>query len=252
MRWIETARRRFSSLPLGAKLAWLSAGLSALFVAATLIPLSISTRQTTRQIIATELRQTQRALIENQSQELFRLEYTATLIGQTSTIRAAIAEDRSQVQQRAHRRGLDPVLVVTVRAALEEALPKVNKDLIVITDDSGRVFAAASRYRTPIVTGTDLSSLQAVHVALDPDVPPDTGVYGVINLSTGAYSVAAVPLVSGGRTLGAILLGQRIDSAYVEAVRRTFDRGDVVVAAGNDVIVSTRRDLGPADFASLA
>jgi C4-dicarboxylate-specific signal transduction histidine kinase len=143
---METARRRFSSLPLGAKLAWLSAGLSALFVAAILIPLSITTRQTARQIFATELRQTQRVLIENQSQELFRLEYTATLIGQTSTIRAAIAEDRSQVQQRAHRRGLDPVLVVTVRAALEEALPKVNKDLIVITDDSGRVFAAASRY----------------------------------------------------------------------------------------------------------
>src|SRR5438105_8647123 len=112
MRWIETVRRRFSSLPLGAKLAWLSAGLSALFVAATLIPLSISTRETTRQIIAKELRQTQRALIENQTQELSRLEYTATLIGQTSTIRAAIAEDRSQVQQRAHRRGLDPVLVV--------------------------------------------------------------------------------------------------------------------------------------------
>jgi signal transduction histidine kinase/CheY-like chemotaxis protein len=251
MRWIDTVRRRFSSLPLGAKLAWLSAGLSALFVAATLIPLSITTRQAARQIIATELRQTQRALIENQSQELFRLEYTATLIGQTSTIRAAIAEDRSQVQQRAHRRGLDPVLVVTVRAALNEALPKVNKDLIVITDDSGRVFAAASRYRTSIVTGTDLSSLQAVHVALDPDVPADTGVYGVIDLSAGTYSVAAVPLVSGGRTLGAILLGQRIDSTYLASVRRTFG-GDVVVAAGNEVIASTRRDLGPAEFHSLA
>src|SRR5438552_1628014 len=115
MRWIETVRRRFSSLPLGAKLAWLSAGLSALFV------------------------------------------------------------------------------------------------------------AAASRYRTSIVTGTDLSSLRAVHVALDPDVPSDTGVYGVIDMTAGTYSVAAVPLVSANRTLGAILLGQRIDAAYLAAITRMFD-----------------------------
>src|SRR4051812_5566812 len=209
-RWIETARQRYASLPLGAKLAWLSAGLSALFVAATFIPLSISTRQSTRQMIATELQQTQRALIENQSRELSRLEYTAKLIGQNSTLMAAIAEDRSQGLERRHRKGLNPVLVVTVRAALEEALPKVNRDLIVITDDSGRVFAAASRDSTSIVTGTDLSSMQAVHIALDPEVPADTGVYGVIDLRSRTYSVAAVPLVSSGRTLGAILLGQRI------------------------------------------
>ena len=251
MRWVAIVRQRFSSLPLGAKLAWLSAGLSALFVAATLIPLSVSTRQTTRQIIATELRQTQRALLANQSQELSRLEYTAKLIGQNSTLMAAIAEDRSQVREHAHRRGLDPVLVVTVRAALAEALPKVGRDLIVITDDSGRVFAAASRHRTSIVTGTDLSSLRAVHVALDPDVPADTGVYGVIDLSASTYSVAAVPLVSSGHTLGAILLGQRIDSTYLASMRRAFD-GDVVVTAGDDLIASTRRGLGPAEFRSLA
>src|SRR3954469_11034853 len=204
-RWIATTRQRYSSLPLGAKLAWLSAALSALFVAATFIPLSISTRQSTRQMIATELQQTQRALIENQSRELSRLEYTAKLIGQNSTLMAAIAEDRSQGLERRQRHGLNPVLVVTVRAALAEALPKVDRDLIVITDDSGRVFAAASRDSTSMTTGTDLSSLKAVQVALDPDVPADTGVYGAIDLSTGTYSVAAVPLVSAGRTLGAIL-----------------------------------------------
>src|SRR5437762_905825 len=132
MRWIETARRRYASLPLGAKLAWLSAGLSALFVAATLIPLSISTRQSTRRMIATELQQTQRALLDNQSRELSRLEYTARLIGQNSTLLAAIAEDRSQALMRRRRHGLNPVLVVTVRAALQEALPKVDRDLIVI------------------------------------------------------------------------------------------------------------------------
>src|SRR5687768_2477360 len=109
-RWIETLRRRFASLSLGAKLAWLSAGLSALFVAATLIPLSLSTRQTTRQIIADELRRTQRVLLANQSEELGRLKYAATLIGRNSTLMAAIAEDKSQEKSGPRRRGINPAM----------------------------------------------------------------------------------------------------------------------------------------------
>src|SRR5258708_9894563 len=35
-------------------------------------------------------------------------------------------------------------------------------------------------------------------------------------------------------------------------MRRTVEEGDVVVAAGNEVIATTRRDLGPAEYHSLA
>jgi signal transduction histidine kinase/CheY-like chemotaxis protein len=246
-------RRRIASLPLGAKLAWLSAALIAVFVAAAMIPLSVSTRRATRRIVAAQLEQTQRALLENQRRELARLEYTARLIGQSSTIMAAIAEDRSQGGQRRRQnasRSIDPAYLATARAALEEALPRTDEDIIAITDDSGRVFTAMSRAgRSPLESGADLSSLPAVHVALDPAAPADTGVYGVLDLPSSVYSVAAVPLVSAGRTLGAIIIGRRIDSTYLGSLGRVFD-GSVVVLSGERVVAATG-DLVASDLAPL-
>ena len=220
----ESLRRRLASLPLASKLAWLSAALTAIFVATTLIPLSVSTRATTRQIVADQLARTQRALLANQERDLAALRHSATLIGQNARMRASMADDQTQ--------RLSPALMLTAQRELERELLNVDQDIIVIADDSGKVFAVASRDSATLPARTDLSSLEAVKVALDPAAPADTGVYGVLDVGTRSYSVAAVPLVSAGRTLGAILLGQRIDSAYIASVKSMFE-GDVVLATGD-------------------
>lgn len=248
---IGALRRRFASMRLASKLAWLSAGLTAIFVAATMLPLSLSTRQATRDIVAERLSQTQHLLIANQQRELSRLMQAATLIGRNSAMLAAIADDRSQSLTSSSRRGFNPVLVVTVRHELEKVLKNANSDLIVIADDSGKVFAAAARDSTLIGSGTDLGKLEAVKIALDPDIPADTGVYGVIETGDAAYSVAVVPLVSAGRTLGAILLGERIDAEYLGAMKSAFE-GEVVVTTGDRIIASTREALDSADLRSLS
>ena len=54
----------------------------------------------------------------------------------------------------------------------------------------------SSRYRTSLAPGANLGTLQAVRVALDPEMPADTGVYGVIGMNNSVYSIAAVPLVT--------------------------------------------------------
>jgi signal transduction histidine kinase len=244
---LAALRQRFGSLRLSSKLAWLSAGLTAVFVATTFIPLSLNTRDTARQIVARQLGQTQRALIVNQTRELQRIEHAATLIGQNSAMLAAIADVRTQSLAGGPRRGLNPVLALTVRHELEKELRNVDQDLIVIADDSGRVFAAASSDSAPLAEGSSLASLEAVKVALDPEVPADTGVYGVLDIGSDFFSIAAVPLVTAGRTLGVVLLGERVDSAYLTSIKSVFD-GDVMVAAGNRVIATTRSTI---DHASL-
>jgi signal transduction histidine kinase len=222
---LAALRRRFGSLPLASKLAWLSAALTAVFVATTLIPLSLSTRTTTRDIVARQLRRTQRALIASQERDLATLEHTASLIGQNARMRAAMTDDQTQQ--------LSPALAVTTQRELEDELANVGQDIIVIVNQNGRVFTMASRDTGRLGPRADLSSLEAVRVALDPEAPADTGVYGVLDVPPFSYSVAAVPLVSAGRTLGAVLLGERIDSAYLAGVQSRFD-GNVVVAVGNE------------------
>ena len=217
-------RRRLSALPLASKLAWLSAALTAVFVATTLIPLSVSTRETTRRVVADQLTRTQRALIVNQERDLASLQHAATLIGQNAPMRAAMADDQTQQ--------LDPALIATTQNELERELASVEQDIIVIVDRNGRVFASAATDSAAIGRRTDLSALEAVKAALDPNAPADSGSYGVLDAGPNSYSVAAVPLVSAGRTLGAILLGERIDSAYIAEVKSRFD-GDVVVVTGD-------------------
>jgi signal transduction histidine kinase len=232
-------RRRLSSLPLAFKLAWLSAALTAVFVATTLIPLSVSTREATRRVVADQLTRTQRALIVNQERDLASLQHAATLIGQNARMRAAMADDQTQQ--------LDPALIATTQNELERELANVEQDIIVIVDLNGRVFASAATDSTAIGRRTDLSVLDAVKAALDPNAPSDSGSYGVLDAGSRSYSVAAVPLVSAGRTLGAILLGQRIDSAYIADVKSRFD-GDVVVVTGDSTPV-TGKDVVAAPLA---
>jgi signal transduction histidine kinase len=217
--------RNFRSLSLGSQLAWLSAGLTAVFVAATLIPLSVSTRGTTRQIVAEQLARTQRALIANQERDLASLEHSATLIGQNARLLAAMADDQTGQ--------LSAALAATTQRELEDQLRNVGQDILVVVDQNGRVFAGAASDKTPPMKSMDLSALEAVRVVLDPMVRADTGVYGVLDVPPKSYSVAAVPLVAAGRTFGAILLGERIDSTYFARVKSLFD-GNVVVAIGDD------------------
>jgi signal transduction histidine kinase len=214
---------RFSALPLASRLAWLSAALTAIFVATTLIPLSLSTRTTTRDIVARQLARTQRALIASQERDLATLEHTATLIGQNARMRAAMTDDQSQQ--------LSPALATTTQRELEDELANVGQDIIVIVNQNGRVFTSASRDSLRLDRTVDLSSLEAVKVALDPNAPADTGVYGVLDVPPFSYSVAAVPLVSAGRTLGAVILGERIDSTWLAGVQSRFD-GNVVMSIG--------------------
>ena len=218
-------KRTFKALPLASQLAWLSAGLTAVFVAATLIPLSVSTRSTTRQIVAEQLARTQRALIANQERDLASLEHSATLIGQNARLLAAMADDQTGQ--------LSAALAATTQRELEDQLRNVGQDILVVVDQNGLVFAGAASDKTPPKKSMDLSALEAVRVVLDPMVRADTGVYGVLDVPPKSYSVAAVPLVAAGRTFGAILLGERIDSTYFARVNSLFD-GDVVVAIGDD------------------
>src|SRR5687768_4399075 len=113
---------RVRSMRLSRKLAWLSAGLTALFVATTLIPLSMSTRSTTQRIVGEQLARTQRAIIANQERELAALRQAATLLGRNARLRAAMTDDQTQQ--------LDPQLYATTTRELMRQISDASQDII--------------------------------------------------------------------------------------------------------------------------
>ena len=123
--------------------------------------------------------------------------------------------------------------------------------MLLVTDDSGRVFAAAARIGEPVARGVNLMSSSAVRHALDPNAPADAGDLAVLRTGAGQLEIAVYPLVQDGHTLGALVLGRRIDSAFVATARAASD-AEVLLTVGGSVVSSSAGIPGtPAVVAQL-
>src|SRR5262249_8587604 len=129
-------------------------------------------------------------------------------------------------------------LVNTVEEELRNRLRNVQADLLIVTDDSGRVFAAAARGGAMLPRGTSLLSLKAVQRALDPTAPAGRGDLAGLRTDAGPLEVAVYPLVQAGYTLGSLVLGRRLDSAFLVTARTESDP-EVVLTTGDRVAASS-------------
>ncbi len=213
---------------LSVKLAWLGAGLTALVIGATLLALTLEIRANTRRRFADELRRNQDTFKHVQQQKLDQLTFAASLISRTAkipylleTIGGETGVGRAQ-------------LVGTVQKELESLVLQSGKDILFVTDDSGRVFASAARQGMPVRVGTNLSRMRAITQGLDPAERIPRGALAVLRQPGADYQVAVYPVEQSGYTLGVLVLGERLDSGFVAAAREAFD-GYVVISVGGTI-----------------
>ncbi len=224
---------------LSVKLAALGAAVTAVVVFLAFLALSVEIRGSTERSLSDELLRNQKTLQQIEAHDASQLVFAAGLITQTPSFQYDLSIYRSE-KNTAGRTRTD--LVNTMEDELNARLRRVGGNLLLVTDDSGRVFAAAGSNGVTVPRGTNLTSLGAVAHALDPRAPADVGGLGVLRTDVGYYQVAAYPLVQAGITLGSLVLGRRLDSAFINAARATSDAGviltagAVVVAAGDSVV----------------
>ena len=219
---------------LSVKLAWLGAALMALVVAATVIALTLQIRTNTRRRFEDELRRNQNTFAHFQQEKLEQLEFGASLISRTASLPYALETYRAEAMSGVRRADLGP----TVQQQLEKLVLESNKDILLVTDDSGRVFASAARRGIPVPVGTDLSRMREIRQGLDVRERITRGGLAVLRRGDGDYQVAVYPVELGGYTLGTLVLGERLDSSFVNAARAAFD-GYVVVSIGNSIASGT-------------
>ena len=217
---------------LSVKLAALGAMVTAVVVLLAFLALSIEIRGDTERSLNAELLRNQKTLQQIEAHDASQLVFAAGLITQTPSFQYDLSIYRVE-KNTAGRTRTD--LVNTMQDELRTRLRRVGGDLLLVTDDSGRVFAAAGSNGVTVPQGTNLTSLGAVARALDPRAPADVGGLGVLRTDVGYYQVAAYPLVQAGITLGSLVLGRRLDSAFIASARATSDAG-VVLTAGGTVV----------------
>ena len=77
----------------------------------------------------------------------------------------------------------------------EKIATALGRDLLIVTDDRGRVLAASERHGKRPRAGADLSGLPVVRRALDPSSPTDASNFGVTRLGGDYFQVGCVPIV---------------------------------------------------------
>src|SRR5579859_4036524 len=91
--------RRLRTLPLAAKLAWLSGGLTAVIVLATFVGLSLRAAEIARTVVNDEVERNQATLVQLEKVRLADLKFGATLVASASNINAALTTEGSERNQ---------------------------------------------------------------------------------------------------------------------------------------------------------
>ena len=134
---------------------------------------------------------------------------------------------------------------------LERIRRELAADVIVACDEEGRVISSVppspNETASSLPVGTALAALPAVKRALDPNAAPGDegqGALSVLRLGPAYFQVAVAPVVLDGFTLGALLVGRRLDVRYLASLRDSFD-GEVVIASDGRIVVSSLGSAAP-------
>ena len=243
---VTSLRSRARRSSLSVKLAALGATVTAAVVFVVFWALSVEIRNNTRAVFEQQLARNQRTLQQLQARDAAQFLFAASLITQTQSFQYDLNIYR--VEKNAGGKARTD-LVNTMEDELRNRLRTVEADLLLVTDDSGRVFAAASRSGALVPRGTSLLALKAVRHVLDPTAPADSGDLAALRTETGDLEVAVYPIVQDGFTLGTLILGRRLDEAFIASARAASD-ADVVLTAGSAVLGASDSALSASDVAA--
>jgi len=234
----ELARRAFGPVArsgLSFRLIVFETLLIALVVGGAFLVLSIEIRATTQRFFVTQLQRSQSGILNLQNRSLEQLVWTSSVITENPTLRAAIETYRLESGSGGGRRA---ELLATVRRETEKIAAGLGRDLLIVTDDRGRVLAASERHGKRPPAGADLRLLPVVRRALDPSLPTDASNFGVAQVGGDYFQVGCVPIVLQGFAIGTLTIGERLDEEFLHAQAELFG-GEIVIARQGEVIAST-------------
>jgi signal transduction histidine kinase/CheY-like chemotaxis protein len=224
----------FRAKPLAVQLALVCALVTAAVAGTAFVILRIETAENVGDVFVTEVAATQTALGRLQARNQRLLLATSSFVSTNPSLRAAIGLVRTEANvagspQRA-------ALLATIQAEVERIYDELDHDLLVVTDDDGRVLAARGAGRE-LRVGDDLSGIPVVRYALEAEAATADSSFGVFRGESGPMQVSSVAILVSGYPIGALLLGDRLDRLMPAPDAKLGTQA--VVSAGDVVLAST-------------
>ena len=231
--WLRTS-------PLGVKLAILSAAMTVIVVGFVFLGLRKRLDAEVRRVFTEELSASQRGLGKLQDQNLRLLLETSTLVSTSPTLRAAMQTLRVEANSGLPRR---TDLVETIRREVARIFQELDRDLMVVTDEHGKVLASARRDSTASTLDQDLSGVPVIHRVLAADSLGSYSGFGVLRQGDRYFQIGCVAIELEGYAIGVLLIGERLDLLVPRLGAATATHA--VVTAGGEVLASTLQSAPP-------
>jgi len=226
---------RWRAVRLSTKAIWLSVALTTLVVATAFITLSIEIRLETKQILQDLLNRSEQQVVSIKEDRLSQLLWVSSQVANNPTLRAAMETYRLEPALSVDYRS---DLLATVQNELDKVWAGLPSDLLIVTDDQGRVLAANGRSAALPPGGADLSLNPALGHALKPQAMIGDQNFGLMRFGDQYFLAVASPIVLQEYVIGALVLGDRIDSSFLPNLRAFFG-GNTVITVGGRSIAST-------------
>ncbi|HUL50364.1 MAG TPA: ATP-binding protein [Gemmatimonadales bacterium] len=241
-RLVDALRR----LKIGWQLVLLEVLLIGAVLAGAFMVLSFSIRRATERFFAGELERAEREVLALQRHNLEQLVWTSSILTQNPTLKAAIETYRMESASTPRVRA---DLLGTIGREVDRIASGVDRDLLIVTDERGRVLAASARGTVRPQIGLPLEPLPIVHRALDVTHPADPANFGVARIGAEYFRIAAIPIVLQDVPIGALILGDGL-AGLVERLRTDLG-GEILVIDHGAVLASTLPDQESGAFARM-
>jgi signal transduction histidine kinase/ActR/RegA family two-component response regulator len=224
----------FRARPLAVQLALVCALVTAMVAGTAFVILRVETAENVSDVFVQEVAATQTALGRLQARNQRLLLATSSFVSTNPSLRAAIGLVRTEANvagspQRA-------ALLATIQAEVDRIYEELDHDLLVVTDDGGRVLAVRGGGRE-LRVGDDLSGVPVVRYALEAEAATADSSFGVFRGESGPLQVSSVAILVSGYPIGALLLGDRLDRLMPAPDAKLGTQA--IVSAGDVVLAST-------------
>jgi signal transduction histidine kinase/ActR/RegA family two-component response regulator len=229
------------ALSLRTQLLLFSALLTVAVVGVMFSLLGVTVRTQTRRLLTATLVQHQQRMAAVQRSRTAELVRASVLLTESPTLRAALETYETERDRSGAGRG---DLLETIQREMTRVASGLDRDLVVMTDTRGGVLAARARDPSDIASATaSLRQAAARCAGLDdaaaPDGAPAPARSELVSFDGRLYQVGCVPILLGGDVIGGLVLGDRLDQAWVDRVRDDLG-ADALVVSGGRVVASSR------------
>jgi putative nucleotidyltransferase with HDIG domain len=217
----RTSPPRFVVRTTVATLLTVAVVLSAVFMGVT-----INVRDRVRGVVADKLELGQRMLSALEQRRARELSVQVATLAENPTLKAAL--DTYQVETGSANAAFRAELLATVDRELQKLAARVGPDVLVVAEPSGRVLAAAGRFKSD----WDPRDASRIHT--------DGSGYAFVSARSGVFQFASAPLALQDTEIGTLHLARALDEYYVRELSALSGASTLIVSG--DTVVATTLD----------